>query len=104
MQRVLKPGERLFSAVCATEVIVVKSPSRVVELTIGGRPALDRPSEQRRVDQVDVLGRGGALVGKRYVDSEGTIELLCTRAGGGALAVDGEPLAVKESRPLPASD
>jgi hypothetical protein len=44
------------------------------------------------------------LIGKRYVDATGTIELLCTSSGAGALSCDGAPMTVKAAKPLPASD
>ena len=46
----------------------------------------------------------GPLLGKRYVDDEAGLELLCTRPGQGALTADGRPLVVKGAKPLPASD
>lgn len=104
MRIVLKPGARLFSAVCVTEMIVVKAPLGELELTIGGaEPVLsasDRPES-------GVLADGhsaGTSIGKRYVNDDGTIELLCTKAGEGTPALGGEPLVLKEAKPLPASD
>ena len=47
---------------------------------------------------------GGTLIGKRYVDDGDTIELLCTKAGDGLPAIDGQPLSIKDAKPLPASD
>lgn len=100
----LKPGSRLFSTACTTEVIVVKAPGSDVDLTIGGRePVLgdaDRPTERA----IEPGHDGGTLMGKRYVDEAGSIELLCTKAGEGSLVLSGVPLAVKDSKPLPASD
>ena len=100
----LKTGGRLKSAVCTTEVIVVKAPDREVEVTCGGSLVRDPtdpapPSGAPNEDAVD-----GTLVGKRYSDADDTIELLCTKAGDGSLAVDGTLLAIKEMKPLPASD
>jgi len=46
----------------------------------------------------------GSAMGKRYTNSDETIELLCTKAGQGVPAVDGELLVLKEAKPLPASD
>lgn len=46
----------------------------------------------------------GTLIGKRYVDASGTVELLCVKPGKGSLSVDGEALSVKDAKPLPASD
>jgi hypothetical protein len=47
---------------------------------------------------------GGTQLGKRYVDAAGTFQVLCTKAGGGTLALDGQPLVIQAARPLPASD
>ena len=44
------------------------------------------------------------MLGKRYADDEAGIELLCTQAGQGALFLNGEPLRLKEAKPLPSSD
>jgi hypothetical protein len=46
----------------------------------------------------------GPLLGKRYADDDLGLELLCTRAGTGALTVDGRPLLLKGAKPLPSSD
>jgi hypothetical protein len=43
-------------------------------------------------------------MGKRYVDSAETIELLCTKPGDGVPALNGELLQLNEAKPLPASD
>jgi hypothetical protein len=42
-------------------------------------------------------------MGKRYVD-DGDAEVLVTKAGAGSLSVGSTPLALKEAKPLPASD
>ena len=47
---------------------------------------------------------GGTLMGKRYVNPEETLELLCTKPGTGSLGVGDALLEIKESKPLPASD
>ena len=46
----------------------------------------------------------GAAIGKRYVDEDDTVELLCTKPGEGVPALGGRPLTIKEAKPLPASD
>ncbi len=46
---------------------------------------------------------GGAVMGKRYVD-DSAAEVLVTKAGAGTLSVGSTPLALKEAKPLPASD
>ena len=47
---------------------------------------------------------GGSLLGKRYVNAAGNLELLCVKPGDGSLAADGESLVLKEAKPLPSSD
>lgn len=44
------------------------------------------------------------LIGKRYVDANDTVELLCTCSGSGELACDGVPMTHKAAKALPASD
>jgi hypothetical protein len=46
----------------------------------------------------------GTVLGKRYVDDEGSLEVLCTKAGAGSLSVDSRPLTLKDAKPLPSSD
>ncbi|MET0954063.1 MAG: hypothetical protein ABWX57_12285 [Aeromicrobium sp.] len=46
----------------------------------------------------------GSLLGKRYVDPDSGLELLCTKAGEGTLRVDGAALGVKQAKNLPSSD
>ena len=84
----MKPGTRLWSAVSAASVVVVRPPSEEVKLTCGGVPMLDH---EPQVTSVDGATGEGPAIGKRYVDA-------------GVLAVDGRPLTMMNSRALPASD
>ena len=104
MPLTLKPGMRLYGAACTTEAIVVKTPVGELDVQIGGHPAL-----------TDVAGRssdlavaGGhdmpTLMGKRYVNADGSLELLCTKPGAGSLAVGDALCEIKDAKPLPASD
>ena len=99
----LKPGTRLKSTVCETQIIVVKAPGAEVALTCGGAPmvALD---EEAAGGVLDPAQAGKTLLGKRYADEEAGLELLCTKAGEGSLAVGGQLLGLKEAKPLPSSD
>ena len=99
----LKPGSRLKSAVCATEVIVVKSPGGEVDVRCGGAPMVAADQDAPGGTIADDAA-GGTALGKRYTDEGETIELLCTKAGDGSLAVADTALGLKESKPLPASD
>jgi hypothetical protein len=104
MPTTLKPGTRLFSAVCTTEMIVVKAPAGELDLTIGGVPPVAGAADRDGTGSVIDGHGGGAALGKRYSDAGDTIELLCTKAGDGMPAVGGELLQVKQAKPLPASD
>ena len=46
----------------------------------------------------------GTKLGKRYVDEELGLELLCTKPGEGSLGVSGRALTLKGAKPLPSSD
>ena len=100
----LKPGTRLRSAVCTTQVMVVAAPSSDVELTCGGAPLLPIDAAPASGGQVAPDAAGGTQLGKRYTNEAGDLEILCTHAGEGALAADGGLLAVKGAKPLPSSD
>lgn len=99
----LRPGSRLVSTVCATEVIVVKAPADPVEVSCGGAPMVD-PTEAPTEKGTPDGDSTGTQLGKRYGNAAETLELLCTKPGDGSLAADGAPLELKETKPLPASD
>ena len=99
----LRPGQKLHSAVCDAQVVVVKAPADDVDLGCGGAPLLDDGQDADGATLDPSLG-DGPLLGKRYADDEVGLELLCTRAGTGALTVDGRVLPVKGAKPLPSSD
>jgi len=100
----LKPGARLFGAACTTELIVVKAPPAPVDLRIGGHPACTSAAERDASLEVLTDSSAAPLMGKRYVDSDASLEVLCTKAGAGAVAIGDELLVVKDAKPLPSSD
>jgi hypothetical protein len=104
MAMTLKPGTRLLSAVCSTEMIAVKAPAGEVDLTIGGVTPVASAADRIDGGEVAAGHGGGASMGKRYVDEAETIELLCTKPGEGVPALGGELLQLKEAKALPASD
>jgi hypothetical protein len=96
----MKPGTKLKSAVCDTEVMVIKGSDGVVEC--GGAPmGADKPAT---LGELNPDFASGTLMGKRYVDADGTLELLCVKPGKGSLSVGGVALSTKDAKPLPASD
>ncbi len=100
----LKMGGKLSSTVCATEIIVVKTPGGDIDVTCGGAPMVDPGSAGDPTGSPAEGAAEGTLLGKRYVNADETLEVLCTKPGEGSLAVAGEALALKEAKPLPASD
>ena len=98
----LKPGTRLESVTCATQVVVVKAPPDDVDVRCGGEPMQDvgAGGERRPIS----MAGDPTLVGKRYADEDLGLELLCTQAGEGSLSVADRPLLVKGAKPLPSSD
>jgi hypothetical protein len=98
----VKPGMRLRSAVCETEVMVTRAPAEELDLTCGGVPMADLGAEVPAAEPTGAMG--GTLIGKRYTDESGAFEVLCTKGGAGSLALDGAELLVKGAKPLPASD
>lgn len=98
----LKPGLRLRSQVCATELIVVRPAD--VELTCGGAPVIGHGEEPGAGLSLDPALSGGTQLGKRYTDDSGALEILVTKRGEGTLADGDRPLPLKEAKPLPSSD
>lgn len=97
----MKAGTKLKSAVCDTEVMIIKAAAEG-EVSCGGAPMVaERTGEKGAIDPAFAEG---TKIGKRYVDAAGTIELLCIKPGAGSLAFNGVPLQLKDAKPLPSSD
>lgn len=94
----LTPGLMLRSTACAVQVVVIRAPTTQVNLTCGGQPLTTADGSGPRETA------GEVLLGKRYVDEESGLELLCVRSGAGPLAADDRELTVKTAKPLPSSD
>ena len=97
----LTPGKRLRSKVSDTEIIVVRSPVAPVELSCGGQPMTDDLASSAAGGSTT---ENDTVLGKRYVDTDTGLEVLCTKAGAGVLSADGRQLTIKAPNALPASD
>ncbi|WP_297489126.1 hypothetical protein [Acidocella sp.] len=91
---------KLKSAVCDTEVLLVKAP-QAGTLSCGGAPMV---AERGEKGDIDPAFAEGTKMGKRYTDAAGTLEVLCIKPGAGSLAFDGAALQLKDAKPLPSSD
>jgi len=100
-----KVGQMLASTVDATTVVVVRWPENDLEITCGGAVMVDPKGPQAGLaSTADPAQLDGSQLGKRYAHDELGVELLCTKAGQGTLALNGVPLPIKGAKPLPASD
>jgi hypothetical protein len=95
----VKPGMRVRSAVCPTEVMVVKGAGDL-DLRCGGVPM--QVGSGAPTGEPQAPFDGGTLVGKRY--SLGDVELLCTKAGAGSLSLGETPIPPQDAQQLPSSD
>jgi hypothetical protein len=96
----MKPGTKLKSAVCDTEVMVIRGSDAIAEC--GGSPMVDERPAQRGT--INPAFAQGTKIGKRYVDTAGSCELLCVKPGQGSLSIAGVALQIKDAKPLPSSD
>lgn len=100
----LKPGSRWKSAVCDTEVVIVRPSKGDVSLECGGYPMVAQAAEKPAGLAMKPEFSGGTQVGKRYADAETGIEALCSKGGAGTLGVNGRAIELQEAKKLPASD
>ena len=100
----LKAGTQLKSAVGTTEVVVIRAPDAPGHPDLGG-PAHGRAATtRRRPARSKPAARGRSCWASATSTRPASVEVLCTKPGDGALALDGEPLEVKSAKPLPSSD
>jgi hypothetical protein len=97
----IKPGVKLAGAASSAEFIVVRAAPGDLDLACAGAPLVVAGTAPAGTD----AGTGEAiLVGKRYRDEAGTLELLCTKPGSGPVTLSGAPLRLAVAKALPASD
>jgi hypothetical protein len=100
----LKPGMRLKSQVCDTQLVVVRAPAGPVDVRCGGVPAIEVAGVAEAGLEIDSAFADGTLLGKRYADDEAGLELLCAKPGAGSLSIGETKLEVKGAKALPSSD
>jgi hypothetical protein len=98
----LKVGSRYRSAVCGTEVVVIRAAGGSTDLRCGGAAMVELAEQANQGAATAPFDRGSAL-GKRYV-LEPDLEVLCTRPGLGSLSVGATELTMKTPKPIPNSD
>lgn len=101
MGQIYKPGTKLSSTVCKTQIMALRLPAVELEISCGGAPMqVGDPAELGEMSGENT----GTMVGKRYTDAEETMEFLCTRGGDGSIAIEGYVIDVKAAKKLPSSD
>jgi hypothetical protein len=100
---ILRPGSRLQSVTCDTQVIVVRAPADDVDVQCGGKPMVAAGADGETSTPAAGFDSGTAM-GKRYASEELGLEILCTKPGAGSLSLGQQPLLEKDAKPLPASD
>ena len=102
MGQIYKPGTKLSSTVCKSQIMVLRAPAEELEISCGGAPMqIGDPAE---LGEIDAGKSGGTMVGKRYTDEAESMEFLCTRGGDGTIEVAGYTVDIKAAKKLPSSD
>ena len=97
-------GSRWRSAVCDTEMIVIRAPDNDIVLECGGHAVIACDATHSSGLELDPQFAGGTGVGKRFAAADNGIEVLATKAGKGTIAAGGVPIPLRGAKPLPASD
>ena len=104
MSMALKAGASFKSAVCDTQVMVIKAPPGQFDLRCGGAPMLAAGEAPRPAVPLHPAFATGTLIGKRYINADESVELLCTKGGGGTLVLNGVRAEIRQAKQLPSSD
>ena len=96
----MKPriGATLVSTADGTTVVVIRWGPYDLELTCGGALMVDQANRVAAPPAaLDAARAAGTHAGRRYHDEVHGVELLCTTAGWGDLAIGDAPLELKAS-------
>jgi hypothetical protein len=83
------------------EMIVTKGSSGT--LSDGDTPLMMKDAGESFADGT-VAGSTPIQLGKRYKSADGAVEVLVNKPGTCDLRYDGQPMELKEAKPLPSSD
>ena len=97
----LQAGKRFRSQNSTCEVVVVRGTSNGSVLMCAGAEMVEAGTAP---ETSPASGGPAVQLGKRYVDDEAGLEVLCVKAGPGPLTYAGRELTMKTAKPLPASD
>ncbi len=98
----LKVGMKLHSAVCHTQIMILRLPGEEVTFSCNGVP-MEQAEVVNKVPNVNEFGEG-TLTGKRYTNEEESVECLCTKGCKGTIEMNDSPLNIKQAKRLPSSD
>ena len=99
----VKVGSRLACPECPTELVVTRAADTSVALECSGSALVELDGARPQGGHPSTAD-GAPQLGKRYVDDDAGLELLCTKPGSGELTCEGRPLSLKAAKPLPSSD
>ncbi|MHA4854980.1 hypothetical protein L1080_036555 [Rhodococcus sp. MSC1_016] len=100
----MKTGAKMRSAVCSTEVMVIRAGSGDVTLCCGGVPMLAADESTQAAGVPEAGFDAGTVMGKRYIDTESGVEVLCVKPGAGSVSAGDRTLELSVPKALPSSD
>lgn len=92
---------KIYIAPGGMQLIVTKGGAGV--LSDGDTPLLRADSGEKFPDGTPA-GSAALQLGKRYKSADGAVEVLINKPGPCDLRYDGQPMELKDAKPLPSSD
>ena len=92
---------KIYMAPGGTQLIVTKGGSGVLS---DGEVELIRQDSGDKFPEGTTAGSESRQLGKRYKSADGAVEVLINKPGPCDLRYEGQPMEIKEAKPLPSSD